>query len=62
MIPSKKEIEEYKSKFEQIYQATVGQHPDVKRLEARVDELLASNTALVLENRELKKELADWRS
>jgi len=28
---------------------------------ARVDELLESNTKLVLENRELKAELANWR-
>jgi len=55
MIPSKKEIDEYKAKFQEIYAAVVWQHPEMLRLKARVDELLAENTRLVLENREYKQ-------
>ena len=54
MIPSKKEIDEFKAKFEEIYAAVVWQHPEMLRLKARVDDLLAENTRLVLENRELR--------
>ena len=51
---SMKELAEIKKKFEEIYEATVGQHPEVKRLNGRVDELLRANTELLLENRVLK--------
>ena len=55
MIPTKKEIDEYKAKLEEIYVAVVWQHPEMLRLKARVDELLAENTRLVLKNREYKQ-------
>ena len=52
------EIPGLKDLLEEILDRVVGNDPELNRLQVRVDELLASNTALVLENRELKAEIA----
>jgi len=52
------EIPGLKDLLEEILDRVVGNDPELNRLQVRVDELLASNTVLVLENRELKAEIA----